>query len=162
MSLAQHVTREQVLEMRSRSAAGESQSAIARTMGLDRSTVSKWPRHDDLPAMTKADMAGRAGRAVAMRRADPTMGLRAIGRAVRAHETTVRTWLAEAGLLSEAPRRLAVRPRPQQEDPFIDLLHVEFHDVDVSDEWRRFGLRRWAYVPRRPATAVPSASEWVA
>jgi transposase-like protein len=160
MSLAPRLTHAQVLEIRARVAAGETQAAVARDMGIGRDTVSKWVGHERMPAQsapTKAEHARLRQEACDLKRADPGMGAVTCAGRLGVHQTTVTTWWQDAGLM-----RVDLRQPQPGPDPFIDLLHVAYRDADVSDEWRRVGLSRWAYVPPRADTAVPRVSEWVA
>ena len=161
MSLARRLTHAQVLEIRTRVAAGETQAAVARGMSLDRATVSKWVGHDRMPALaspTKAELARLRQEACDLKRADPGMGAVTCAGRLGVHQTTVTTWWQDAGLM-----RVDLRQPEPGPDPFIDLLHVDYRRQEVEpDDWRRVGLSRWAYVPRRAATAVPATSEWVA
>lgn len=151
MSHAPRLTRAQVIEIRRRVADGETQSAVARSMDIGRDTVSKWIGHDRMPVLgapTKADMAQRRAEAEALIRRQPRLSVAEVGRRVGVNETTVARWLA---------RGEVERPEPD-DDP---LAGIEYRDVDVSDEWRRVGLTRWAYVPPRAETVAPRISEWV-
>lgn len=161
MSFAPPLTNDRVLEIRRRVAAGETQAVVARSMGIGRATVSRWVGHDRMPVLatpTKAEIALRKAEALEMKRADPRLGALACAGRLDVHQTTVTVWWQEAGLM---PERLGQPDRP--DDPFIDLLEVEYDSIDVSEEWRRVGLRRWAYVPpRAAATSGMATSEWVA
>lgn len=159
MRLAPRLTHAQVLEIRRRVADGETQAAVGRSMGIGRDTVSKWCGHDRLPVQslpTKAELARRREQACTMKQNEPGLGALTCAGLLGVHQTTVTDWWQRAGLMQVNLRQ------PTPPDPFIDLLHVEYRDIDVSGEWAEVGLSRWAYVPRRAATAVPTTSEWVA
>lgn len=159
MSRGPYLTREQVLELRRRVADGETQTTVGRSMGIGRATVSKWVGHDRLPVQatpTKAELARLRAVAIELKRASPQLGAISCAGQLGVHQTTVTTWWQEAGLMLE---RLCMPDSPS--DPFIDLIEVEYRDIDVSDEWREVGLSRWAYVPPRAETVAPRISEWV-
>lgn len=148
------ITPQRAAEARARLAAGESEAAVAKAMAMSprsvRRIVGREPQRREPPDV-------RRERAIAMKRRDPQLSARACGMAIRSHPTSVQCWWADAGL---ELGRMESSPGP---DPFADLLHVEYRDVDVSDEWRRIGLRRWAYLPPRPMVMpAMSTSGWMA
>ena len=149
------ITEERAAEVRARVAAGESETSVAKVMTMSprsiRRIVGREARKLEPPKT-------RRERAVAMKRADPKLSATACAKAIGSHMTSVQCWWGDAGLTPQGPGQ----KRPAQ-DPFIDLLHVEYRDIDVSDEWRRVGLPRWAYVPPRVASSSGLTScEWMA
>lgn len=159
MSLARRLTHAQVLELRARVAAGETQAAVAHGMSLDRATVSKWIGHDRMPALTsptKAELARLRQEACEMKRADPNLGAVTCAGRLGVHQTTVTTWWQDAGLMRVDLRQPAPGP-----DPWIDLIEVEYvsreqPDPDAGNDGL-YGLR-WSARRDTPASHVPYQS----
>lgn len=149
------ITEERADEVRARVEAGESETAVAKAMAMSprsvRRIMGREAQHREPPHI-------RRERAIAMKRSDPQLSATACAKAIGSHMTSVQFWWGEAGL--EFGRVDHSAPDP---DPFIDLLHVEYRDIDVTSEWRRVGLRRWGYLPPRPAVmSGMSSSGWLA